>query len=58
MLKNGTCFLGLTWIQVFNAMWGVMDDGLNLSNIYQVLMVIDNVTRTPLGHTIPLKNDT
>jgi hypothetical protein len=35
-----------------------MDDGLNLSNIYQVLMVIDNVTRTPLGHTIPLKNDT
>jgi hypothetical protein len=35
-----------------------MDDDLNVSNIRQVMMVIDNVTRTPLRHTIPLKNDT
>jgi hypothetical protein len=35
-----------------------MDDDLNVSNIRQVLMVIDNVTRIPLGHTRPLKNDT
>ncbi len=58
MLQQVKKWYMFPWIQVFSAMWVVMDDDLNVSNIRQVLMVIDNVTRIPLGHTRPLKNDT
>ncbi len=58
MLQQVKKWYMFPWIQVFSTMWVVMDDDLNVSNIRQVLMVIDNVTRIPLGHTRPLKNDT